>query len=766
MMHASAPTPPLLAANSKKSRWGPRPTVSSLDTHLKKDDVYNLHSPLPQNQRGPGIPVQIDHSAETSKVRPEASSPSELLTSLKQSSTFAKMVTSNDKQGSAGGKDTGNDAGTKEGFALSSQLNYTPGATLYQPVHPNSFSAVSGPTVKPEGLVRSQASPTKSSTPAEDVDALLTTRDSLTPHPTIAQLILQLKEMPKPLRSSITDPSSADERCRRLVAPLITQLAQARGSNTSKLGNGVSLEEEAMALMNSELCADFVDFAREVRAELRAKDPQDGYSVEGVVAGVKRGREEKDEGNKARTRTPASPSLSMASSSTSAIKVPPQAPRAMRQGVVGSYSNEASETSTSDARTRLPSSGHSSDTSRRPRPSQSHTYPRDQERPGRSTEARSSARQGGRKMSRESDGEIIDDRASLRQSRQGSRGMSRPPPLLQRSREGDLDRNLPQEHSRREHSRESNVLHDYHHYPSTKRGQSKEPGEVGNSPVVSDTRLPGPNRPRDDEEDGEVYDHGSGHFASRPDFPRIAGPPHQSLPTPPLTKSNSSSVTSRVEHQPREPVPQQSRYQDHSPRLWLAKVGLSQIDVLEAEFEVPPEIAICCEKAASSPVSMHLLSLPTAHVQGEYEKIEHSALPQVLANAMWNIKTQWPPSGSLIIQMKIGNTWSRSWLPEALGSDMPPLDVTAYIRPGTNHLRFIHLGDLSAYTFLIHSAPATLSKIKPPPNLDAIPPISPAPITSDQKRIDSEWDEYLNLSAQLKKPSLFNFAGAAVLLEH
>lgn len=97
---------------------------------------------------------------------------------------------------------------------------------------------------------------------------------------------------------------------------------------------------------------------------------------------------------------------------------------------------------------------------------------------------------------------------------------------------------------------------------------------------------------------------------------------------------------------------------------------------------------------------------------------------------------------------------------------MPPLDVTAYIRPGTNHLRFIHLGDLSAYTFLIHSAPATLSKIKPPPNLDAILPISPAPITSDQKRIDSEWDEYLNLSAQLKKPSLFNFAGAAVLLEH
>lgn len=98
---------------------------------------------------------------------------------------------------------------------------------------------------------------------------------------------------------------------------------------------------------------------------------------------------------------------------------------------------------------------------------------------------------------------------------------------------------------------------------------------------------------------------------------------------------------------------------------------------------------------------------------------------------------------------------------------MPPLDVTAYIRPGTNHLRFVHLGDLSAYTFLIHSASTALSRVKPaPPNLDAILHVSPAPIISDQRRIDSEWDEYLSLSGQLKRPALFNFPGAAVLLEH
>lgn len=126
-MSASAPTSPL-ATNLKKSRWGPRPTVSSPDTHFLEGDIHNPPSPLPQNQGGPGIAVEIDHGAETStpsKVGQEASSPRDLLTSLKQSSTFAAMVISNENKGSTGGEDMVDMTGTKEGFALSSQSSHT-----------------------------------------------------------------------------------------------------------------------------------------------------------------------------------------------------------------------------------------------------------------------------------------------------------------------------------------------------------------------------------------------------------------------------------------------------------------------------------------------------------------------------------------------------------------------------------------------------------------------------------------------------------------
>lgn len=122
-MLASAPTSPL--ANLKKSRWGPRHNVSSLDSHITEDDANNLPTLLP----GPEIAVEIVHGSETStplEVGPEATSSSELLTSLQRSSTFAAMAISNDNKSSTGSGDTVDVAGTKEGFASRSQFNNTP----------------------------------------------------------------------------------------------------------------------------------------------------------------------------------------------------------------------------------------------------------------------------------------------------------------------------------------------------------------------------------------------------------------------------------------------------------------------------------------------------------------------------------------------------------------------------------------------------------------------------------------------------------------
>ncbi|KAF7967730.1 hypothetical protein HWV62_33293 [Athelia sp. TMB] len=782
----------------KRSRWGPPvksiaySTVPAASTSLIQNAKNTPQWPIEAQER-PDLAVQFDrHTEVVYKTGTETTtSPRELLESLKQSPIFAAMVNP------IGTKDTsrtgviGISTDMAEGLALNAN---------------KSSDLVPSPSSTAKVLKSSSAT---SSTSAADVDIILTTPESPIITPSDSQPIFKLKSVPMPLPSAQVDAPLAYEHCRHLIAPLALQLAQARGSNSSEHFDGARAEKDMLVLMDDKLCAEFVGLAKEVQAELGAKDGNGRRGADNTVAGVKRSRQESEDSD-IPTRIHNAPSVQTAVPLIPSGKVPPRAPRAMRQAPIGSPSTVTTELAISTARTSQPPSGNDKSTiaplgSRHPGSShtgdkvsvdsdlQSNRYRHDSESRARSKPMRSRSREGDHPSSPEPG--QVDDASSPRNSRLDAEEMAlRALPMRSQPHHGGQHRqsteastdpySLParfasdQRYRHRRPSREFEANRDHKHSRHEFRQQSKEPGEVDSSPIKS----------LDNEEGGEAHDHVSKFPASSNILPRFASPLRMSLPTPPLTKSKSRSVSPRIvyEREARTPGYQQDQRRDHFPRLWLARIGLPQIDVLEVEFEIDTETALSCQLNAPFPVSMRLLCLPTATVQGEYEMVEASAPPWTVANAMRSIPTEWPAPGSLVIQMHVDNTWSRSWLPEDLVGlylfhlryclihrpsiqqpETPPLDITLHIRPGANRLRFIHLSDLSAYTFLVHSAPAAVSKRTSMPRLDPVLPVTPTTMMPDQRLDDSEWDEYLiHNSGKATRTPLFDISGTTVVVEH
>jgi hypothetical protein len=65
---------------------------------------------------------------------------------------------------------------------------------------------------------------------------------------------------------------------------------------------------------------------------------------------------------------------------------------------------------------------------------------------------------------------------------------------------------------------------------------------------------------------------------------------------------------------------------------------------------------------------------------------------------------------------------------------MTLLELTAHILPGQNSIRFIHLGDLSSYTFLLHADEQRQSSM---PH-DTLNPKQ----ASTKDLVDFDWDNY------------------------
>ncbi|OJT06651.1 hypothetical protein TRAPUB_2509 [Trametes pubescens] len=145
------------------------------------------------------------------------------------------------------------------------------------------------------------------------------------------------------------------------------------------------------------------------------------------------------------------------------------------------------------------------------------------------------------------------------------------------------------------------------------------------------------------------------------------------------------------------------------PALWSAVVGKTSAGVENVEFFVDNSAANAAQNWAQREqlfsledrhVQVRLLCLPAAAVSEVYQTLPQEASREDVVAALWDIETEWPPSGTLVIRTDadcVGNPWMPA-------PNSGPLDITAAIKPGTNKFDLIQLADMSSKLFVFHAA--------------------------------------------------------------
>ncbi|KAI0367950.1 hypothetical protein BV20DRAFT_1037341 [Pilatotrama ljubarskyi] len=142
------------------------------------------------------------------------------------------------------------------------------------------------------------------------------------------------------------------------------------------------------------------------------------------------------------------------------------------------------------------------------------------------------------------------------------------------------------------------------------------------------------------------------------------------------------------------------------PAFWAAVTGRRSADIETIEFFVDDATADATRNWARRKetfsfehkhVVVHLLCLPEDAVSECYQNMSPSATREDIVAAMWNIKTEWPPAGTLVVQTDPPGS---SWVP---GHDSGPLELTHAIKRGMNRFRLIQLTDMSNKLFVIHA---------------------------------------------------------------
>ncbi|KAI0833587.1 hypothetical protein BC628DRAFT_34009 [Trametes gibbosa] len=187
--------------------------------------------------------------------------------------------------------------------------------------------------------------------------------------------------------------------------------------------------------------------------------------------------------------------------------------------------------------------------------------------------------------------------------------------------------------------------------------------------------------------------------------------------TPPPRSSKDTSMA----HDPPQDAMQDSQNQQARPMeeepstlvpaLWSAVHGRSLAGVENIEFHVDNATSIAaqhwaCRKDAfrfrfeDRFVKVHLLCLPTTSVSEVYQNLPADASRGDIVAALWNIKSEWPSPGTLVVQTDV-NCPGSPWMP---GQESGPLDITGAIRHGLNKFRLIELTDMSSKLFVFHAA--------------------------------------------------------------
>ncbi|KAJ7475989.1 hypothetical protein FB451DRAFT_1245393 [Mycena latifolia] len=162
---------------------------------------------------------------------------------------------------------------------------------------------------------------------------------------------------------------------------------------------------------------------------------------------------------------------------------------------------------------------------------------------------------------------------------------------------------------------------------------------------------------------------------------------------------------------PPPPPPAPSNPCNTIPNLWFVKVGADAPKVVEGTFVIEPEVVstwgiLSAPPAPGQPpnpkLCVTLMCLLTADVIALSDSLRASApTPSTMAAAIAGLATHWPSDGTLILDInKEAADGGKTWLPHDI-DPTTPLDVTDYIRPGRNAIRFIQLADMLQHTFIL-----------------------------------------------------------------
>ncbi|KAH9928355.1 uncharacterized protein B0H18DRAFT_1000931 [Fomitopsis serialis] len=147
--------------------------------------------------------------------------------------------------------------------------------------------------------------------------------------------------------------------------------------------------------------------------------------------------------------------------------------------------------------------------------------------------------------------------------------------------------------------------------------------------------------------------------------------------------------------------------------LWALRVGSRVPEIATITFNVRDSVACAVQRWAlrynefddsKTQISVHLLCLPALAVAEANSSLGTSAQPDAVSDALKSIPTQWPPKGTLVIEVNGSDAkHARTFLPTHLDAIGGAVDLTAHIRPGANTVRLIQLRDLSEWVFVVHA---------------------------------------------------------------
>ncbi|KAJ7166921.1 hypothetical protein C8R46DRAFT_1219298 [Mycena filopes] len=133
------------------------------------------------------------------------------------------------------------------------------------------------------------------------------------------------------------------------------------------------------------------------------------------------------------------------------------------------------------------------------------------------------------------------------------------------------------------------------------------------------------------------------------------------------------------------------------PALWFAKVGADTSRVLDVEFFLEPALAAGWGIPSASPspedpkLTVYLSCLSTEILHIQYESLAPKTVESI-AEAVASLHTEWPTDGTLFVHINGVEQVAPS----------TRLDVTRYISPGANVVRFTQLASMVKYTFILH----------------------------------------------------------------